>query len=143
MKRHLAQVRTPQYPIWPQAPLEPDLVDGTLAGLARFLAEMAQLSGGAGPGLELVLGDIVAVATATAAPQAGLTITARLAVGEGACASRLQMRAAPVGCALLWHGDEGGLVLVRHVALARLRSEPAVFDAILDTAELAQGLLRA
>ena len=115
-------------------PLGPDCIDGTQEGLRRFLAEMAQLSGAGGEVLTLQLEDIVA--SAMLAAEGGLTIAAQMprSVSPG------MRKMAPAGCELAWHAELGCEVLVRHLPLAALRSEPDVLDAIMDTADLARTL---
>jgi len=112
----------------------PDCIDGTQEGLRLFLADMAQLTGADGEVLTLIFDDIVA--TAMPAEQGGLTITAQMPRS----ALVRMARTAPAGCELAWHADLGCEVLVRHLALAALRSEPDVLDALMDTADLARAL---
>ena len=114
-------------------PLGPDCIDGSQDGLRRFLAEMAQTMGEEGGALVLELDGIVV--SAMAAPEDGLMVVTRLprAVTGG-------RRAAPAGCELAWHAELGCEVLLRHLPLAALRSEPDVLDAMLDCADLARVL---
>lgn len=120
-----------------QPPLDADCIDGSQQRLRSFLAEMAALSGGAGETLELVLDGLLTISTP--APGGGLVVVVQLP-RAGVYRPRY---AAPAGCALAWHVELGCEVLVRRVPLAALGSEPAVLDAILDSAGLARALCEA
>lgn len=131
-----AQARSGGAQTYQVAPLGPDCIDGSQDGLRRFLVEMAQTMGDEGEVLALQLGDIVVQAMAA---QDGLTLCARLP-RDGGRQGRRERRSVPDGCELAWHAEAGCEVLVRHLPLAALRSEPDVLDAMLDCADLARVL---
>lgn len=126
--------------------LPPDLIDGTLAGMRAFLANMAALvdaadgTDGAEPVLELLLGDILTVSSVTDQAQGGLAVFACLprgGAGEGTIDAALVAGAAAAGCECLWHAERGCVVLARTVPLTALHDEPGVLDAIMATADMA------
>ncbi|GGZ01735.1 hypothetical protein ACFFTM_08725 [Pseudoduganella plicata] len=119
-------------------------LDGSAAAAARLLGELAMLAGqacGSTPVLELMIGEIVTFAS-VAADGDCLTVAARLpscgASGYLPAGAALAQRLARHGIECRWHADEGCHVAVRSVPLASLRSEQALMDAILDTADAAR-----
>jgi hypothetical protein len=119
-------------------------LDGTPAAAARLLAELAELAGqqhAGTPVLELMVGEIVTFAS-VAHDTASLTVTARLPPcgqsGYLPAGVALQNRLGRDGIECRWHADEGCYVAVRSVALATLRDERSLMDAILDTADAAR-----
>ena len=116
-------------------PLGPDCIDGSQAGLNRFLREMAQLAGEDSAALTVQLGEIVVIAMP--ALEGGMTIAAQLPRGG----TQRVRQPAPAGCELAWHADLGCEVMVRHLGLAALRAEPDVLDALMDSAAMARALV--
>lgn len=113
-------------------------LDGTAAAAARALARLAVLAGqpSAGvPVLELLLGDVVTSACVEEGGGAAcLVVTARLPPGL-----RVERLAVHVdGIERLWHADEGCHVALRRIPLAALRTERALMDAVLETADAAR-----
>ena len=128
-------------------PLGPDLIDGSLAGVRAFLAEMAQLvdGGAAEPVLELLFDGILTCSAVSDEGEGGLAIFAFLprSAGAQACGidAALSAEAAKRGYDCLWHAEQGCLVLARTVPLGALRDEPGVLDAIMETAQYARRLV--
>ncbi|QGZ42125.1 hypothetical protein IP92_05480 [Pseudoduganella flava] len=116
-------------------------LDGSAAAAVRALARLAALAGqphAQTPVLELQVGDIVTRtcvdSQAGAAGGAQLTVCAQLPPGLPADGT-VQ---APYGIEGMWHADEGCHVALRRIPLAGLRSERALMDAVLETADAAQ-----
>lgn len=124
-------------------------LDGTIAGLNRFLRELVEITGQndgvhAVPVLELQFGDILTTTSlSTADGAACLSITALLPRQAQADSSLLSSAQSAVpsgvapGCEFLWHADEGRHVVVRKIPIAELPDERSVMDAIMDTSDQA------
>jgi hypothetical protein len=115
-------------------------LDGSVAAASRALERLAALAGqphAGAPVLELQVGEIVTRACVDPAGDDGaaqLTVCAQLPPGVPVDSTV----PAPQGIEGMWHADEGCHVALRRIPLASLRSERALLDAVLATADTAQ-----
>ncbi|MGZ3241473.1 MAG: hypothetical protein ACXWIN_04000 [Burkholderiaceae bacterium] len=124
-----------------------DMLDGSIAGLNRFLQELVEITGqhdGAHsvPVLVLQFGDIVTTTSLSTAKGAEyLSITAVLPrLEQSDCLPPASVQSA-LSCGdndaweSLWHADEGRYVVVRKIPIGDLPDEPSVMDAIMETSD--------
>ncbi len=127
-------------------------LDGSLAGMTRFLREMVDLAEQAdaahtAPVLELRFGAIATSSTVTlrgALPC--LTIVATLPRSEQlpyGCWPPAALAAADGGTELLWQADNGCHVAIRTIPVADFTDEAGVLDAIMALADQAAAWLAA
>jgi hypothetical protein len=122
-------------------------LDGSVAGLSRFLRELVEMTGqsiGAQtvPVLELQFGAIfTSTVLSTEQDVASLSITAllpRLERSEYLPLSAAQAAISAVEAGeweWLWHADAGHYVVVRNIPITAFPDERSVMDAIADTSD--------
>lgn len=122
-------------------------LDGSVAGLSRFLRELVEMTGQstgaqAVPVLELQFGDIfTSTVLSTEQDVPSLSITALLPRLERPeyqplSSAHAQMSAVDAGeWECLWHADAGHYVVVRNIPITDFPDERSVMDAIADTSD--------
>lgn len=122
-------------------------LDGSAEAIARFLRDMAELTGEPGdkdgvPILTLQFGSIVTVTSITSDSDLPfLTITTLLPpVGQACCFSsptgeQPYLRAGRHADQVLWDAGEGRHVFARRIPASMLPDERSVLDAILDACD--------